>query len=260
MVKKRLKLKPAKKSGGIFSKMVTVLLSILLFCGFVVCSFLLIRFFTSDDRPNDDGIDATEVLNLDTKEVTEEDKDEYTVAPNRPRYLFMPSIGVERARVKEIGLKQPNAQGFQQMEAPSNIYDVGWYNCQKNPVVAQRCLAEPGGEPVVPGGGDMENAVIMDGHTCFSKTFVCIFDNLSNLKAGDTATVQLGDGTKINYVVKKVEIKNLDDVDMVALSHPIESGKEGMNLITCIGRYNGATDANGALTASQRVLVWTVRE
>ena len=249
-----MKLQQAKPADRLSVKIVTGILFFLLFCGFVVCGFLIYKFF-NDTRFQYEGTDSVEVLDLDTTEITDEEKDAYKVSPEKPRYLSMKSIGVERARIIEVGVLSPNADGVQQMDAPKNTSDVGWYNCQINPIVDNRCA-----DPALPGGGDTSQAAIIDGHTCFSTTYACVFDKLRSLRINDAVMVELGDGTILNYIVKKVEIRELDSVDMNALMKPIEPGKEGLNFISCAGYYQGATDANGVLTASQRVLVWTILE
>lgn len=196
-----------------------------------------------------------ETLGISTKPISTEERDSYQVTAENPRYISIPAAGVDKARVIGIGVKAPNAAGQQQMDEPDNTSDVGWYNCQINPVADKRCA-----EPTRPGGNNTKTSTVMDGHTCFSDKLTCVFDKLSSLKNGDKISIELGNGSKINYSIKKTEVLNLKDVDMAKAMVPIESGKEGLMIITCSGTYNGAKDANGVNTASQRVLVYASRD
>lgn len=245
----------AKKSRSLAKNIYLALIIILLLAIFIIGGFWaahLLRQRELNDN-NDLDVDPIELLGLEKIDVTDAEKDNYVVAPDKPRYLSIPKIGVDRARILEIGVSKPNDKGIQQMDAPNTTADVGWYNCAKNPIAEKRC-----GKPKIPGDGNVNNAAVIDGHTCFSNTVVCVFDKLKDLRNGDSLTVEMGDGTILNYVVKKVEIKELADVDMSKVMKPIESGQDGLNFISCAGKYQGARDSSGVLTASQRVLVYAI--
>jgi len=194
-------------------------------------------------------------MEISTTPISEQEREEYTVAPDRPRYIHIPAIGVNGARIIPLGLKAPGSSGQQQLDVPKNINDAGWYDCEINPVVDNRC-----DQPTLPGAGITETAAILAGHTCFSRSMTCIFDKISQLKNGDSIIIELGNGQKINYVVKQVEIVALADVDMTKAMRPIEPNKEGLTLITCAGTYRGTVDANGVPTADKRVLVYATRD
>lgn len=227
----------------------TIFLSVLVVA---TAAFLGYAFLTDSDQAVDKNID---LLGISTTPVTEEEVDSYQVSAEDPRYISISAVGINKSRVKAIGLKDPNSNGQQQMDEPDNIGDAGWYNCQINPVVDNRC-----DEPTRPGGGDTETSVVIDGHTCFSDRLTCIFDNLDEIESGDVINIELGNGEVIKYATRKVETVYLEDIDMNEAMRPIDSDKEGLLLITCSGTYNGATDANGVQTASQRMLVYAVRE
>ena len=215
--------------------------------------FVLIRFHLLDSIGKES--EKIETLGISTKPITSQERDSYQVPAENPRYISIPAAGVDKARVIGIGLKAPNPSGQQQMDEPHNTSDVGWYNCQINPVANKRCA-----EPIRPGAGNTKTSVVMDGHTCFSDKLTCVFDKLSSLKNNDKISIELGNGNKISYTIKKVDILNLKDVDMAKAMVPIESNKEGLMIITCSGSYNGTKDANGINTASQRILVYAVRD
>jgi LPXTG-site transpeptidase (sortase) family protein len=216
--------------------------------------YLVVYYMESNNREeklfqkhlDDTGISITPV--------SEKERNEYQVAPDRPRYIHIPAIGVSKARVLALGLKEVGRDGQQQLDVPKNINDVGWYDCGSSLVADQRCA-----QPALPGAGHTEMAAVLTGHTCFSRSMTCVFDNISKLKYGDTITIERGDGELINYLVKQVETVKLADVDMAKAMRPIEPGREGLTLITCAGTYQGAVDANGKPTADKRVLVYAVR-
>ncbi len=194
-------------------------------------------------------------LGVSIEPVTQEERDSYTVPPDDPRYLTIEAAGVHKARVLSIGVKAPNKDGVQQMDEPKTIDDVGWYNCQINPAESRKCAT-----PKRPGDGNTAVADVIDGHTCFSNSLTCVFDNISRLQSGDKIMIERGDGSQLTYTVKKVEVLDLaSGVDMAKAMKPIEADKEGLTLITCAGTYRGATDINGVLTASKRVLVYAIR-
>lgn len=190
---------------------------------------------------------------ISTKEVSDKDKDSYSVSANDPRILTIPSIGV-RARVAAIGALSPNTDGSQQLDAPKSIYDTGWYNCQINPIKANRCATTKR-----PGDGNTSVADFIDGHSCEGYSAKCVFDDLAKLKEDDKLTVELGNGTKVNYTIKKVATVALSDVNMSQLLKPITTGKEGLNLLTCAGDWT-SKDSRGDQTPDQRVEVFAIRD
>jgi LPXTG-site transpeptidase (sortase) family protein len=221
-----------------------------------VVGFFVIQHMLSDTEVHQSKLFEQQFSDLDisTEPVSEKERDEYTVPPERPRYIHIPAVNIAKARLIALGVKAPGATGQQQLDVPKSIADVGWYDCRINPVADKRCA-----QTTLPGAGNTEIASVLTGHTCFSRTMSCVFDSISKLKRGDTITIELGNGNKINYAVRRVETIPLADVDMAKAMRPIESGKEGLTLITCAGTYRGAVDANGVPTADKRVLVYAIR-
>ncbi|MCL2280339.1 class F sortase [Candidatus Saccharibacteria bacterium] len=238
-------------SGRMMKRIITGVL-VLLMLGIV--GYLIAQHFLTETRQEELFRQHFNELAISTTPISKEQRDEYQVAPDRPRYIYIPTISVNQARVLALGLKAAGVDGRQQLDVPKNIDDVGWYDCGINPVAKKRC-----DQPTLPGAGDTETAAMLTGHTCFSRSMSCVFDKLSRLKRGDTITIELGSGEKINYVVHQVEILKLTDVDMAKAMRPIEPNKEGLTLITCAGTYRGAVDADGVPTADKRVLVYAVR-
>ena len=191
--------------------------------------------------------------NISTKPVSPAEKKRYSVPPNDPRLLTIPSIHVS-ARVFALGAMSPNRDGSQQLDVPKTIADVGWYNCAINPVSANRCS-----DPKRPGDSRTDVADLIDGHSCEGYHSACVFDSLAKIKLGDKLTVERGDGAKITYVAKKIATVPLAKVDMSAMLTPLEQRKEGLNLISCAGDWK-AKDSRGDATPEARVEVFAVRE
>ena len=193
-----------------------------------------------------------QAMNLSTKQVSEQEKASHTVDANdKPKSITIPSIGVNDVRVQEIGLLSPSADGTQQMDAPKNIYDVGWYNCQINPVSANRCA-----KYVAPLSNNTSEAVVMDGHSC--NTNNCVFNNIGKLKPGDLIQVVSGNNKQVDYQVELVERVKLADVDMAKVMRTYQQGTPGINLITCVGSWS-ARDSRGVVTMDSRVIVYATK-
>lgn len=149
----------------------------------------------------------------------------YTVAPNLPRYLTIPSLGVH-ARILSVGI---TAQGA--LQTPSNVYDTAWYNESAQP-------GQPG-------------AMLIDGHVS-SWTTHGVFYGLKGLKPGDRVQVERGDGTTFTYKVVKSQVYDAGNVDMAAALTPVTPGVPGLNLITCDGQVKAGTSE-----FNQRIVVFT---
>ena len=82
---------------------------------------------------------------IDGQDVDEEKPDstaiaEYEVAPDKPRYLTIRSLGIVNARIVEVGLKEN-----QELATPVNIYDVGWYTGSNLPGTGVSVMDAHGG-------------------------------------------------------------------------------------------------------------------
>lgn len=147
-------------------------------------------------------------------EPTEQEVREYVVAPDRPRYLTISKLGINKARILAMGI---NAKG--ELDTPRNIFDVGWY--------------ESSGKPGQ--GGTM----VIDGHNG-GPHVLGVFKNLPNLASGDIITVERGDGLIYKYeVVENNEIL-LSDADnyMATATKSPRYGEESITLITCTGEWS----------------------
>lgn len=151
---------------------------------------------------------------LDETKPSDDEVAEYTVAPDRPRYLSISKLGVVKSRILPMGV---NASG--ELATPNNIFDVGWY--------------EASGKPGQ--GGTM----IIDGHNG-GPHIHGVFKQLPELDRGDIIEVERGDGQKFQYVVAENKTVSLDESNkyMSVASRTPEPGKESLTLITCTGEWS----------------------
>lgn len=154
---------------------------------------------------------------IDGQDVDEEKPDstaiaEYKVAPDKPRYLTISSLGIINARIVEVGLKEN-----QELATPVNIYDIGWYTGSD-----------------LPGTG----VSVMDAHG--GNAGQGIFRTLPNIQTGAEISVEMGDGRLYTYVVTDTATKALgDDANAymnTAFTSP-EPGIPSLTLITCTGDW-----------------------
>lgn len=143
-----------------------------------------------------------------TEQPGQSDFDKYQVAPDAPRYIFIPEINV-KAIVKRVGTTADN-----RIQAPHNIFDVGWFDQSAKP-------------------GDA-GASLMAGHVS-SWNSPGVFYELKTLKRGSTVIVERGDGTRLTYTVVKISYYAADNVNMETALESINPAKPGLNLITCAG-------------------------
>ena len=145
---------------------------------------------------------------------TEAEVQEYTVAPDRPRYLTIERLGVKNARILPMGV---NNKG--ELDTPQNIFDVGWY--------------ESSGKPGQ--GGTM----VIDGHNGGPHVYG-VFKRLPDLVNGDIIQVERGDGVIFKYKVVENKSVPLSESDryMATASRSPEVGKESVTLISCTGEWS----------------------
>lgn len=211
--------KPAEAKPTKRVKLATGLLN----TGFVL--FLLIGFLVFYDtwQTNNDVREQTvSAVSDDASDVSDEKPSEvrpevagYKVAADLPRMLRIDSIKVD-ARVVRLGVKSNN-----QLKAPANIFDAGWYEGSAKPGEA--------------------GAVVIDGHVR-GPTQPGVFSRLKELQPGQTIQIEKGNGSVVNYKVIKTQQYDSDKVDMAAAITPVEAGKNGLNIITCEGRYDKKTN------------------
>lgn len=153
---------------------------------------------------------------VDEAEVSEETIQTYTVPQDQPRYFSIPKLGVTNARILEIGVTKTGA-----LDAPLNIFDVGWYY-----------------KSAKPGSG---GTLLMDGHNG-GPTKHGVFKELHLLNIGDEIIVERGDGKIFRYQVlenKKIPLEEADNYMAKMEQSPI-AGQESLSLITCTGSWSNS--------------------
>lgn len=157
---------------------------------------------------------AAEAVEVDETEVTEEQRYEYTVPADHPRYLTIEKLGIRNSRVLSMGI---NSAG--ELDTPRNIFDVGWYNQSSKP-----------------GTGGV---LVIDGHNG-GPNIEGVFKHINQLYSGDEIVIERGDGQKFTYTVvenTEVPIADADDYMRVAFASAVP-GLEGLTLISCIGEWS----------------------
>ncbi len=154
------------------------------------------------------------VEDVDETNVDEFMKAAHQVAADRPRFLSIEKLSIDRARIFETGV---NVNG--QMQTPVNIFDVGWYRGSDKPGF----------------GG----TAVIDGHNG-GPTMEGVFKHLPELSQDDIILIERGDGKFFRYKVVENVTVSLNDADSYmknAFISPVV-GKESLTLITCTGEWS----------------------
>jgi LPXTG-site transpeptidase (sortase) family protein len=145
-------------------------------------------------------------------------------SPALPIRLEIPEIGVNSA-LEYVGL---TAQGA--VAVPAGPKNAAWFYLSPTP-------------------GNIGSAVIV-GHDGWKDGIPAVFDNLYELKKGDKVYVEDDTGVTTTFVVTAIQSYNqYADATTVFTS---SDGKAHLNLITCEGVWNPATQSY-----SNRIVVFT---
>lgn len=169
--------------------------------------------------------------NVDEAEITTNQKDDHKVAPNQPRFITVPVLGIDKARVLSVGVKSNG-----ELDTPRNIHDAGWYK-----------------KSAMPGSGS--SALLLDGHNG-GPTKGGIFEKLPELKQNDEITIERGDGKQFTYRVEEVKTLTVDELNSGGMKRMSESANdvaEGLNIISCTGNWVPALN-----TYDQRITIRAV--
>ena len=157
--------------------------------------------------------DPEEISSLDETTASTEQIAAHTVAPNAPKTITIPGIGV-LARISKVGTTLA-----EEPISPKNIFEVGWY--------------EPSGEL------GQKNAVLLNGHVA-GPTKLGVFDKLIMLKTGDAIRIESGDGRILAYEVVRVQEYSSGEIDMKAATNSIYPTRKGLNLVTSTTKFSGS--------------------
>lgn len=176
------------------------------------------NYYAEKEGSERDVAESSSRDELDETEPTADEVKEYTVAPDRPRYLTVERLGVKNARILPMGV---NVSG--ELDTPRNIFDVGWYEGSSTP-----------------GQG---GTLMIDGHNG-GPTKKGVFKDLPSLKKGDEIKIERGDGKKFIYTVVENETVSLDDANeyMSVAARSPELGVESVTLISCTGEWSDQRD------------------
>ncbi len=175
------------------------------------------EWFTTGNKPPIVPLPAAALADpsVDEAIVTPAAIKSYTVPATHPRYISIPALGIDKARVQTVGLTKNNT-----LDTPANISDTAWYT-----------------KSAIPGQG--YGAVVIDGHNGgISRNGV--FADLNKLKSGDEITIERGDGKKITYSVvenRTMSLQQANTTGMKDLMTPYDNTNEGLGLITCAGKW-----------------------
>jgi len=161
--------------------------------------------------------------------ISDADISSYTVAPEQPRYIRIPSIGVNTTRILNTGLTDDN-----EVDVPKGIYDTSWYN---------------GSAKIT----DEKGAMFVVGHYV-GPNEAGIFYNLEDMKEGNIVEIEQGDGKRSFFKVVEITDYSTDNVDMVKSLASADPDKLGLNLMTCGGGWDV-----GIQKYDRRTLVRTVK-
>lgn len=148
---------------------------------------------------------------------------------NFPSRITIPAARVNGATVEQLGVE---ANG--DLAAPLTNAATGWYT-----------------KSVTPGSG--KGAVLINGHVGISGQ-PGVFERLGQVKVGDTVTVNRVDGKRYVYKVYDTEQLPIAKVDMAKMMRSVDPSREGLNIITCSGKYEASQ-----ATYDQRLLVYAVQ-
>ena len=171
-------------------------------------------YYSSKDGSERAIASTAETEKVIEEEPTEDEVDAYTVEGNKPRYLTIPKLRIDKARILPMGV---NTIG--ELSTPENIYDAGWYDASG-----------------LPGYG---GTMILDGHNGGPHMYG-VFKNLPDMAEGDEIFVERGDGQVFKYRVSESKAVALADSDayMAVAAKSPEPGRESVTIISCTGEWS----------------------
>jgi LPXTG-site transpeptidase (sortase) family protein len=135
-------------------------------------------------------------------------------APAAPVRIRIDGIGVD-APVSAVGVDDEG-----RMEVPLDVATVGWYRFG-------------------PGPGASDGSAVLSGHVDDYEQGIGAFYRLVDLEAGDSVSVELADGTALDYRVRGVERVAKAELPLDQIF--ARDGAPRLTLVTCGGAFNRAT-------------------
>lgn len=193
------------------------LFTLVLICMLSLVGWFAYHWYTTGEQPPIIPLPASALADTSVNEnpLSQADIENHKVPTKHPRYISIPSLGVDKARVQSVGLTQ-----YKTLAMPKNILDAGWYK-----------------ESAFPGQG--YGAVLLDGHSD-GVSRDGIFAKLSELKNGDEIIIERGDGKKLTYTVVENQTESIKDANttgMQRLLTPYDETAEGLGIIATTGKW-----------------------
>lgn len=138
----------------------------------------------------------------------------YKVAAYKPRFISLPSLGLNNIPVTEVGW----VDGKNQLASPVSTRVAGWFYRSAIP-------GEKGPAIINAHGGDLGTG---------------IFKTLPKIKNGDEIIIEMGDGRKFSYYVGEIVFAKLGAEANDYMNTAFKSlvpGKPSLTLITCTGTW-----------------------
>lgn len=207
----QLKTKPQRPWGAWIAGLIAISI-------FVSIAYFSFKWYTTGELPSPvlaSVISTGGDGKADERAVGEAELEAHVTPEGHPRYISIPSLAVDKARVLEVDVNSRNI-----LTMPENIHDAGWYV-----------------KSALPGAG--MGAVVIDGRGMGS-TKSGIFARLGGLQIDDKITIERGDGASYTYRVvenKTEDIKQALDTGMQRLMKPYDTTKEGLSIIAEAGNW-----------------------
>ena len=222
---KKEKVAKKPKSDGFTSRIVGPIVLIVLGGIFIALSIFTLwpRYVLTHTEAAPPDLNDTIIISMDTPIESKPSLDQpYSVLPNQPRRIIIPSIDVE-GYVQKVGTDQ-----YSNVAVPTNIHFAGWFTSSVKP-------------------GDLGLSVI-DGHVS-GRYRAAIFERLSELNKGDSYKIEFGDLSQREFVViDKIIVSEQESSKQ--LFNRVEGVERQLNLITCGGKFDSVTD-----TFKDRVII-----
>ena len=193
--------------------------------------FFGLKWYLEQENNQTTGISADGFEIVNNVKIGEIPTSKWNVPPNNPKYMSIPSIGVNKARVENLGIK---AGTKSQMDDPVYSMDAGWYNQSARP-------------------GDGHGAGLYDGHFGVG-AYKAVFSNLYQAGIGDSIVVERGDGKKFTYIIVENVTIPVKKVKMSEVMMSFDENKEGLSIITCGGTWDVAKQAYDKRTIIRAVI------
>lgn len=177
--------------------------------------FYGVRWYTTGDTGPFSLPIAAAGPQVDESDVSEAQLAKFKPDAAQPRYVSIPVLGVESARVLSVDVDQNNI-----LKLPENIHDAGWYS-----------------KSALPGSGT--GAVLLDGRSA-GPTRAGVFAKVETLQAGDVISLERGDGDILNYEVHDVRTMPVEQATksgMKEMMYSVDPSIEGLSIVATSGNW-----------------------